>query len=107
MDPRGVYTDSNSSLVRERWLASCGVSARPPGKRPRLKSRNANGVEIMNTEESRRIGARSKQFQLWAASSVIAGQKGMSPVEALSKVLRAYGDTLKPTDVRGAQTFQT
>lgn len=60
----------------------------------------------MQTEESRRIGARSKQFLLWAAARVIAEQSNRPDHEALAKVLRAYGTGLKPTDIRGAMTLQ-
>jgi hypothetical protein len=57
--------------------------------------------------EIRRIGARSKQFLLWAAGDVIAGETNRPVNEALAKVFRAYGDSLKPTDVRGALALQT
>lgn len=60
----------------------------------------------MNTE-SRRIGARSKQFLLWTAGHVIAEQTKRPVNEALSKVFKALGDGLKPTDIRGAYALET
>lgn len=59
----------------------------------------------MNTE-SRRIGARSKQFVLWAAGHAIAEQTKRPVNDTLSKVFKALGDGLKPTDIRVAYALQ-
>lgn len=56
-------------------------------------------------DESRRIGARSKQFVIWAVAHVLAEQTKRPDSETLSKVLAAFGDTLKTKDVRGAQAL--
>jgi hypothetical protein len=67
----------------------------------------ANGVKVVMQTESRRIGARSKQDLLWAAGHIIAEQSKGQVNTALAKVFAAYGDSLKPTDVRGALALQT
>ena len=56
--------------------------------------------------ESRRIGARSRRFLLWAASHIIAEQTKKPAGDVLAKVLKTFGEGLKPTDIRGAQDLQ-